>query len=118
MTGTRDLDILRHVAAYCSQIETAHADFGHEKERFLQSTTYQNAVCMCILQIGELVGKLTEDFKKQHSDIPWRQIRGMRNFVAHEYGNLDLDVVWYTANDGIKELKAFCKKAEQSAELS
>lgn len=118
MMGMRDLDIIRHIAVYCSQIETAHMDFGHDKETFLHSTTYQNAICMCILQIGELVGKLTEDFKGQHTDIPWRQIRGMRNFVAHEYGNLDPDVVWYTANEGIAELKAFCEKMDRAAELS
>lgn len=118
MMGMRDLDIIRHIAVYCSQIETAHMDFGHDKETFLHSTTYQNAICMCILQIGVLVDKLTEDFKGQHTDIPWRQIRGMRNFVAHEYGNLDPDVVRYTANEGIAELKAFCEKMDRAAELS
>lgn len=59
-------------------------------------------------QIGELVGRLSDDFKARHPEIPWRQIRGMRNFVAHEYGSLDLEVVWYTANEGVAELSEFC----------
>ncbi len=105
----RDRDIVAHILRYCSQIETAHLDLGSSKDRFDQSTTYQNAVAMCILQIGELVGRLTDDFKTEHSIIPWHKIRGMRNYVAHEYGSIDLDVVWYVATTSIPELKTFCE---------
>ena len=110
MPVDRDIEILRHILRYCSQIETAHADFGASRERFNNSTTYQNAVCMCILQIGELVGRLSEEYRLEHADIPWHKIRGMRNFVAHEYGRLDLDVVWYTATKSIPELRRFCEQ--------
>jgi len=109
MPNSRDLDIITHILRYCSQVETAHADFGCSKERFIQSTTYQNAVCMCILQIGELIGKLSDGFREHHTDIPWHKIRGMRNFVAHEYGKLDLEIVWYTATVSVPELQTFCR---------
>lgn len=105
----RNRDIIEHILRYCNQIETAHADFGKSKERFIESTTYQNAVSMCILQIGELVNRLTDDFKAEHSNIPWHKIRGMRNFVAHEYGSIDFDIVWYTATNSIVDLKFFCE---------
>lgn len=105
----RNRDIIEHILRYCNQIETAHADFGKSKERFIESTTYQNAVSMCILQIGELVNRLTDDFKAEHSNIPWHKIRGMRNFVAHEYGSIDFDIVWYTATNSIVDLKIFCE---------
>ena len=110
MRNNRDADILEHILRYCGQIETAHADFGASRERFGASTTYQNAVCMCILQIGELVGRLSDGFKGQHQEVPWQRIRGMRNFVAHEYGHLDLDVVWFAATKSVSELKAFCER--------
>ena len=109
MPDNRDAEILRHILRYCDQVDTAHADFGSSRKRFGESTTYQNAVCMCILQIGELVGKLSEPFRMEHNGIPWHKIRGMRNFVAHEYGHLDLDVVWYTATKSIPELKIYCE---------
>ena len=66
----RDRDIIEHILRYCNQVETAHQDFGRSKDRFVESTTYQNAVSMCILQIGELVGRLTDDFKQANADIP------------------------------------------------
>ena len=105
----RDRDILEHIHRYCEQIETAHRDFDHSRERFDESTTYQNAVSMCILQIGELVGHLSDEFMTANTSIPWHKIRGMRNYVAHEYGKIDLDVVWYVATASILELKDFCR---------
>jgi len=91
--SNRDRDVIGHILRYCQQIEIAHDDFGCSRDRFEQSTTYQNAVSMCILQIGELVNHLSADFKADNNGIPWHKIRGMRNYVAHEYGSIDLDVV-------------------------
>ena len=105
----RDRNIIEHILRYCLEIETAHDDFGHSRERFDHSTTYQNAVSMCILQIGELVNHLSEDFRTGHSEIPWHKIRGMRNYVAHEYGSIDFDVVWFASTKSILEPRAFCE---------
>lgn len=108
-TTNRDRDIWEHILRYCNQVETAHQDFGHSKDRFVESTTYQNAVSMCILQIGELVGKMTDSFKADYTEIPWHKIRGMRNYVAHEYGSIDFDIVWFASTKSIPELKEFCE---------
>ena len=105
----RDRDIVEHILRYCNQVETAHQDFGHSKDRFVKSSTYQNAVSMCILQIGELVGRLTDDFKTANADIPWHKIRGMRNYVAHEYGSIDFEIVWFASTKSIPELQTFCE---------
>lgn len=99
----RDRDIIEHMLRYCHQIETAHSDFDHSKARFLASTTYQNAVAMCILQIGELSNHLSEPFKTLHPDIPWKKIRGMRNYVAHEYGSVDPEMLWFTSTHSIRD---------------
>ena len=110
MPRQHDMDILKHILRYCDQVNTAHMDFSYTRDRFFHSTTYQNAVCMCILQIGELVRRLSEEFRAEHPEIPWNKIRGMRNFVAHEYGDLDLDIVWYAATKSIPELQSFCEQ--------
>jgi len=108
--SNRDREIIEHILRYCQQIETAHDDFGCSRVRFDQSTTYQNAISMCILQIGELVNHLSIDFRENNGEIPWHKIRGMRNYVAHEYGNIDLDVVWTVATDSIVGLRRFCEE--------
>lgn len=94
---------------YINQIGTAHDDFGASKQRFVESTTYQNAISMCILQIGELVNRLSDDFKANNAHIPWNKIRGMRNYVAHEYGSIDFDIIWYASTNSVADLRFFCE---------
>ena len=106
----RDNQILEKILKYCSEIEAAHEDFGRSFERFCNSSTYRNAVAMCLLQIGELTNKLSEEFKSTHRQIPWRAIRGMRNVGAHEYGKIDVETVWETAENGTRELMEFCQQ--------
>jgi len=106
----RDIDILERIRSYCIQVEIAHNDFKKSKDRFIESTTYQNAISMCILQIGELVSRLSNEFKETYDQIPWRGIRGMRNYVAHEYGAIDFDVVWSASTTGIDEIRTFCEE--------
>ena len=62
------------------------------------------------MQIGELAGKLLDGFQAEDTQIPRRAIRGMRNVVAHEYGHIDMETVWETAENGTCELKEFCQK--------
>ena len=57
-----------------------------------------------LIQISENSDKLTEDFKTHHSSIPWRAIRGLRNRIVHEYGNVDLAVVYDTVRNDIPDL--------------
>ena len=77
-------------------------------EHHIHREIYRNAAALCILQIGELVGKLTEDFRDSHDAIPWRKIKAMRNIVAHSYGTVDSEITWEIIKDGIPELKAYC----------
>lgn len=49
----RDISIIQRIYDYCCDIATTHAEFGRSKERFMMTRTYQNAVGMCVLQIGD-----------------------------------------------------------------
>lgn len=75
---------------------------------FSEDPIYRNAAALCILQIGELVGKLTEDFRAAHPGVPWRQIKAMRNIVAHSYGTIDPEVTWEVMTEDIPALKSYC----------
>lgn len=104
----RDLSVLKHIVNYCEQIEATVERFGDHFETFDQDVIYRNAVSLCILQIGELVGVLSDDFKSIHDDIPWSQIKKMRNIVAHRYGTIDSTITWDVIHDDIPDLKAYC----------
>jgi uncharacterized protein with HEPN domain len=59
---------------------------------------------MCIIQIGELVSRLSDEFIELHSQIPWYAIKAMRNLHAHDYEKVDLSVVWTTLREEIPDL--------------
>ncbi len=64
---------------------------------------------MCVIQIGELVGELSEKAKALNPSIPWRIIKDTRSFYVHAYGAVDLSAVWETLINDIPSLKAACE---------
>lgn len=63
-----------------------------------------DSVMFRLIQVSENSDKLTDDFKLNYSYIPWRAMKGMRNRIVHEYGNVDLAVVYDTVKNDIPEL--------------
>ena len=106
----RDISILEHIISYCLQIEETVQRFGDSSELFQHDKIYRNAAALCILQIGELVGKLSDEFRTAHPGVPWRQIKAMRNIVAHSYGTVDPETTWEIIHDDIPVLKEYCQK--------
>ena len=104
----RNLSVLEHIVSYCEQIEETIDRFGDSYAVFSEDPIYRNAAALCILQIGELVGKLTEDFRAAHPGVTWRQIKAMRNIVAHSYGTIDPEVTWEVMTEDIPALKSYC----------
>ena len=56
------------------------------------------------IQISENSERLNTSFKANHTDIPWRAIKGMRNKIIHQYGDIDLTVIYETVKNDIPNL--------------
>lgn len=69
---------------------------GLSQEEFVQDERTARAVCMTLINIGELVKCLSYDLRDAHKDIPWRAIAGMRDVTAHKYQTLSKDDVFTT----------------------
>lgn len=108
LSNNRDENIVRHILKYCDEVQTAHDDFSNSQEKFFTSSTYRNAVTMPILQIGELANHLSDAFKQQYKCIPWNEMRGIRNLMAHQYHSVDFDIIWETSHGDIAALRQFC----------
>jgi uncharacterized protein with HEPN domain len=105
MTANRLPDYLDHMQRAaedaCGFVE------GLGKEEFLADKRTQQAVIMSLVIIGEAATKVMDryaTFAGQHSEIPWRNIRGMRNRIAHGYFEVNLDVVWDTIQTASPDL--------------
>lgn len=69
-----------------------------------------DSVLFRLIQISENSGKLTQVFKESHREIPWQAIKGMRNRIVHEYGSVELSVVYDTVMKDIPELLTMLKE--------
>ena len=83
---------------------------GLSKEEFVDDKRTQQAVIMSLVIIGEAATKIMDrfpEFAAQNTQTPWRNMRGMRNRIAHGYFDINLDVVWETVQVALPELLRF-----------
>ena len=80
---------------------------GISLERFLSDERTVRAVSMTLINIGELVKNITQEWKDAHREVPWRAIAGMRDVTAHKYQTLRKEDVYSTC---MQDLPAFEKQ--------
>ncbi len=99
----RNLVILRKVLSEIDIAEQILSD--RTLEEFLADELRKRAVCMTVINIGELVKSLSEDFRLQHTGIPWKEIAGFRDIAAHKYQTLRMDDVYETVHSEFPALR-------------
>ena len=57
-----------------------------------------------MIQLSENAKKLSNEYKMKYDGIPWSAMYGLRNRIVHDYGNVDLNVVYETLKKDIPEL--------------
>lgn len=72
------------------------------------NTDYRNfdATMMNFVVMGEMVDKLSNNFKRDHSNIDWIKIKGFRNIIAHDYFGIDAEEVWQIIKNKIPDLRS------------
>jgi uncharacterized protein with HEPN domain len=100
----RDREVVKKMIKYCEDIGFLMEKYQSDFQTYKTDISYQYACNMCIIQIGELVGRLSDEFIESHTQIPWHAIKGMRNLHAHDYEKVDLSIVWNTLKEDIPEL--------------
>jgi len=102
-------DRLRTYLDEMQQVAQETLDFVRDisKEAFLHDVMRQRAVAMNLLIIGEATSRIMDefpDFAAEFSTVPWRNMRGMRNRIAHGYMNVSIDTVWDTVQTAVPAL--------------
>ena len=83
------------------------------KDEFYNDEMLQEAVMRKIEIIGEATNRISDDLKNLYPDFPWKKMKAIRNILIHMYDELDLDIVWDTANNDIPILKNRIKEIIQ-----
>ncbi|MCD8224129.1 MAG: DUF86 domain-containing protein [Clostridiales bacterium] len=107
----KDRLLLSMIMDYCQDIQSTIQRFGGDKDLFDTDKDFRNSLCMSIIQIGEMAKRLSVEYMTiTNREIPWHDIIGMRNFITHDYGNIDIDLTWETVSQDIPDLYRFCNK--------
>jgi uncharacterized protein with HEPN domain len=89
-----DTTRLRHT------MESAHKAIrftaGRSRTDFINDEVLLLAVIRLLEIIGEAASGISDDFKSQHPEIPWRKMSDMRNRLIHGYFDVEPRLVWET----------------------
>ncbi|UCG42763.1 MAG: DUF86 domain-containing protein [candidate division WOR-3 bacterium] len=78
--------------------------------RFEQDRMLRSAVERQFLILGKAARQVSEAFRKAHPEVPWRGLVGLRNVLAHEYGEVLVERLWLFATQHVSELLTFLDK--------
>ncbi len=89
---------------------------GKNKSDFLESKQLQDSIIRRIEIIGEAIKNIPNEIKEKYSQIPWKEITGMRDILIHQYFGVDLDLTWQVIDKDLPKLKRqivnICKQIE------
>lgn len=104
----KDKQRLEHIIAAIERIE-----------RYVKDKTFKDllsddmmfyAVVKNIEMMGEAANMLTLEFQNTHTETPWKMVKGMRNYIVHEYFQIDNVVVWDVVTKELKPLREQIEK--------
>lgn len=78
---------------------------GLDLDKFSKNTMLLDAVVRNLSIIGEAVRSIPKEIKVKYPDVAWKEIKGMRNKVIHEYFGIDEDILWETIKKDIPIFK-------------
>ena len=88
-------DDLAFIARHMSSVDS---------EEFAHNDLLQDSMMFRLIQISENARKLSEDYRRTHPSVPFLAMYGLRNRIVHDYGNVDLGIVFTTLKEDIPEL--------------
>ena len=109
---TRTKFILTMIYGYIKDLDLICSRMNYEYAKMLDDVVYTHAIKSCLAQIGEEVGKIGELDKDlyENSPIPFKQIRGLRNRIIHDYGSIDKETVNQILQSDIPNLKKYIEQ--------
>ena len=104
MKKSEDISYLKDVLDAIERIETYVE--GVSKDTFYNYLMMQDAVMHQIEIIGEASNRISETFREQHPELPWMEMRAIRNKIVHDYRGIELEIIWDTIKNNLPGLKS------------
>jgi uncharacterized protein with HEPN domain len=108
--GGRLADIIKNIDAITSYTQ------GMNREQFLSDSKTYDATERCLARISEAASKLGLLAEELAPDQPWNDIRGLGNWLRHEYPNILGETIWKTVAEDLVPLRLACESAIRELE--
>lgn len=99
----RDKERLEHILAAIDRVARYTKDKTFDD--LLADDMMYFAVVKNIEMMGEAANMLTSEFQDSHPETPWKMVKGMRNYIVHEYFQIDNAVVWDVVTNELSTLR-------------
>ncbi len=86
------------------------------RDAFFGSTLVQDAVIRNFEIIGEAAKRLSDEFIRAHTEVPWRRLAGFRDVLIHRYMGVDIGEVWNAIERDLAGLKGVLEEARKEFE--
>ena len=108
----RDRIFIGHILERCRRINRIIS--STTQEEFLRDADKQDLVVHFLEIIGEATAHLSENFRKEHKNIPWREMKDLRNLLIHQYFRIDPEEIWKISVTDIPVLIKDLEKIEEN----
>ena len=88
---------------------------GKSLQDFQNEPMRSSAVVRQLEVIGEAAKRLSIEMREDASNLPWRKIMGMRDFLIHDYIEVDIEMVWKAATQDVPELSKELEKYKKES---
>ncbi len=114
MNNKNDLAFIEHILDSINAIINFSENMS--KEELSSNRMKQSAIVREIEIIGEAVKNISENLKKNHKEIEWKEIVGTRDQMIHHYFGIDLNIVWDIVKINVPDLKIKVLKIKKEIE--
>ena len=108
MINNKDLDSLEDII-HCINLIYRYSE-GLSKEEFYKNQEKQDVLIHRLEIMGEASKRLSDKIIDSFPDVPWKQIKGMRDVLIHQYDDIMLEIVWETVQKRIPEIEHNLRK--------
>ena len=99
----RDKIIVDKMLRYADKVYAYCKDMSYKE--FRGNELLVEACVFNLSQIGELVSKMNDTFRKENRQIAWEEIYGLRNRIVHDYEGVNLRLIWEIIAEDIPALR-------------